>query len=87
MTERKILSEDEKRNDINILLDAEMMDAVVGGRCDSGCSKACASQCKHACATSSKTVISLPPLKEVQDSTVVKHKLSDSIAAEQKLKK
>ena len=29
-----------------------MMDAVVGGKCDNGCSKACSSQCKHACATS-----------------------------------
>ena len=41
-----------RQNDINVLLDAEMMDAVVGGKCDNGCSKACSSQCKHACATS-----------------------------------
>jgi len=47
--------------DANILMDAEMMDAVVGGaNCTDSCKKGCKSQCKHACATSSKTYISGP---------------------------
>lgn len=78
MTEKKNLTKKEKQNDINVLLDAEMMDAVIGGKCDNGCSKACASQCKHACATSSKTTISLPPIEETKDTTVVKQKIEDN---------
>ena len=43
MTSREVLE------DANILMDAEMMDAVVGGaNCTDSCKKGCKSQCKHA---------------------------------------
>lgn len=56
-----MMSQHEKQDDINILLDAEMMDAVIGGSCANSCKKGCVQQCKHACASSSKENITISP--------------------------
>lgn len=60
---KKILTDQELSEDANLLMDAELMETFIGGKCEQSCSKGCSSQCKHACATSSKTNIQGPLLE------------------------
>ncbi|MDR2126860.1 MAG: hypothetical protein LBP63_08535 [Prevotellaceae bacterium] len=42
------VSAQERKEDIDILMDSEMMDATIGGKCDAQCEK-CSSSCKKSC--------------------------------------
>jgi hypothetical protein len=43
------MSVQERKEDIDMLMKSEMMDATIGGKCDS-CSSSCADPCKKGCA-------------------------------------